>query len=90
MVDLLKNLDIDYVTTNAGSSFRGLHESILNYGSNRKPELITCVHEEQSIAMAHGYAKVAGKPIVAACHGTVGIQHPRWRSTTRGVTACPW
>ena len=75
MVDLLKNLDIDYVTTNAGSSFRGLHESILNYGGNRKPELITCVHEEQSIAMAHGYAKVAGKPIVAACHGTVGIQH---------------
>jgi len=75
MVELIKNLDVDYVTTNAGSSFRGLHESILNYGGNRKPELITCVHEEQSVAMAHGYAKVAGKPIVAACHGTVGIQH---------------
>ena len=47
MVDVLKILDIDYVTTNAGSSFRGLHESILNYGGNRKPELITCAHEEQ-------------------------------------------
>ena len=75
MLDVLRSLDVDYVTTNAGSSFRGLHESILNYGGNRKPELITCVHEEQSVAMAHGYAKVAGKPIVAACHGTVGIQH---------------
>jgi thiamine pyrophosphate-dependent acetolactate synthase large subunit-like protein len=75
MLELLRTLDVDYVTTNAGSSFRGLHESILNYGGNRKPEIITCVHEEQSVAMAHGYAKVAGKPIVAACHGTVGIQH---------------
>ncbi len=75
MVDLIKSLDIDYVTMNAGSSFRGLHESILNYGGNKKPEVITCVHEEQSVAMAHGYAKVAGKPIVVACHGTVGIQH---------------
>jgi thiamine pyrophosphate-dependent acetolactate synthase large subunit-like protein len=75
MVDVLKLLDIDYVTTNAGSSFRGLHESILNYGGNTKPEIITCVHEEQAVAMAHGYAKVAGKPIAVAVHGTVGIQH---------------
>jgi thiamine pyrophosphate-dependent acetolactate synthase large subunit-like protein len=75
MVDLLKLLDIDYVTTNAGSSFRGLHESIVNYGGNRKPELVSCTHEEISVALAHGYAKVAGKPIVAAVHGTVGIQH---------------
>jgi thiamine pyrophosphate-dependent acetolactate synthase large subunit-like protein len=75
MVDVIKSLDIDYVTMNAGSSFRGLHESLLNYGGNKKPELLTCVHEEQAVAMAHGYAKVAGKPIIAACHGTVGLQH---------------
>lgn len=75
MVDVIKSLDIDYVTMNAGSSFRGLHESLLNYGGNRRPELLTCVHEEQAVAMAHGYAKVAGKPIIAACHGTVGLQH---------------
>ncbi len=75
MVDLLKTLDIDYVTMNAGSSFRGLHESILNYGGNSKPEVIACVHEEQAVAMAHGYAKVAGKPIAVAAHGTVGVQH---------------
>ncbi|WP_428101351.1 thiamine pyrophosphate-binding protein [Candidatus Rariloculus sp.] len=75
MVDLIKSLNVDYVTTNPGSSFRGLHESIVNYGGNRQPELLTCVHEEQAVAMAHGYAKVAGKPMMVACHGTVGLQH---------------
>jgi thiamine pyrophosphate-dependent acetolactate synthase large subunit-like protein len=75
IVDVLKSLSIDYVTTNPGSSFRGLHESIVNYGGNRAPELLTCTHEETAVAMAHGYAKVAGKPIAAAVHGTVGLQH---------------
>jgi acetolactate synthase I/II/III large subunit len=75
MVDVVKGLDIDYLATNPGSSFRGLHESIVNYGGNRQPELLTCLHEEQAVALAHGYYKVAGKPIAVACHGTVGIQH---------------
>ena len=75
IVDVLKSLSIDYVTTNPGSSFRGLHESIVNYGGNRAPELLTCTHEETAVAMAHGYAKVAGKPIAVAVHGTVGLQH---------------
>ena len=76
MVDVIKNLDFEYITTNPGSSFRGLHESIVNYGNNTQPELLTCPHEEQAVAMAHGYAKVAGgKPIAVLCHGTVGLQH---------------
>jgi acetolactate synthase-1/2/3 large subunit len=75
MVDALKSLGIDYVTTNPGSSFRGLHESIVNYGGNTQPELLTCVHEEQAVAMGHGYFKVSGKPLAVACHGTVGVQH---------------
>ena len=75
MVDVIKALDIDYITTNPGSSFRGIHESIVNYGGNSKPELLTCPHEEQAIAMAHGYAKVAGKPLAMLAHGTVGFQH---------------
>lgn len=76
MVDVIKDLDFEFITTNPGSSFRGLHESIVNYGNNTKPELLTCPHEEQAIAMAHGYAKVAGdKPIAVLCHGTVGLQH---------------
>lgn len=75
MVDVLKQLDIRYVTTNPGSSFRGIHESIVNYGGNVDPELLTCPHEEQAVAMAHGYAKVAGKPLAMLAHGTVGFQH---------------
>ena len=74
MVDVLQKLDIDYVALNPGSAFRGFHESILNYGGN-KPEIITCVHEEHAAAIAHGYAKVAKKPMAIAVHGTVGIQH---------------
>jgi acetolactate synthase I/II/III large subunit len=75
MVDVLKALDIDYIALNPGSAFRGLHESLLNYGNNTAPELLTCLHEEHSAAIAHGYAKVAKKPMAIACHGTVGIQH---------------
>ena len=75
MVDVIKTLDLDYVASNPGSSFRSLHESTVNYGNNKKPEFITCLHEESSIAMAHGYAKAAGKPMAVYAHGTVGLQH---------------
>ena len=75
MVDVIKTLDLDYVAANPGSSFRSLHESIVNYGGNRKPELLTCLHEESSVSIAHGYAKAAGKPMMVMAHGTVGLQH---------------
>jgi len=75
MVDTIRSLDIDYISINAGSSFRGLHESLINHGGNKKPEILTCLHEESAIAMAHGYAKAEGKPMAMLCHGTVGIQH---------------
>jgi thiamine pyrophosphate-dependent acetolactate synthase large subunit-like protein len=75
MVDVLKTLGFEYVAANPGSSFRGLHESIINYGGNKSPELITCMHEESAVAMAHGYFKAEGKPMLVAAHGTVGLQH---------------
>src|SRR6266576_3272492 len=75
MVDVLRSLDIDFVFSNPASSCRGIHESIVNYGRNKKPEFITCMHEESAVAMTHGYYKVAGKPAAALCHGTVGLQH---------------
>ena len=75
MYEVIKTLDLEYITTNPGSSFRSLHESIINYGGNSKPELLTCLHEEAAIAMAHGYAKASGKPMGALIHGTVGLQH---------------
>src|SRR5215468_8501622 len=74
MMDVIKSLNFEYITTNPGSSFEGLHESIINYAGNR-PELLTCLHEESAVAMAHGYAKIEGKPIMALLHGTVGTQH---------------
>src|SRR5437868_2856622 len=75
MVDVIKSLGIDYFASNPASSFRSLHESMVNYGGNRKPEFLTCMHEESSVAMAHGYAKAAGKPMGVLVHGTVGLQH---------------
>ena len=75
MVDVLKALNFEYVASNPGSSFRGIHESIINYGGNAAPEFLTCCHEESSIAMAHGYFKAEGKPMAVLCHGTVGMQH---------------
>jgi thiamine pyrophosphate-dependent acetolactate synthase large subunit-like protein len=75
MVDILKTLDLDYIAVNPGSAFDGLHESLINYGQNKKPEMITCLHEEQAAALSHGYAKAAGKPMMIAVHGTVGLLH---------------
>jgi thiamine pyrophosphate-dependent acetolactate synthase large subunit-like protein len=75
MVDVIKTLGFEYVAANPGSSFRGIHESLLNYGGNKAPELITCCHEESSVGMAHGYAKIEGKPMLIMAHGTVGLQH---------------
>ena len=75
MVDVIKSLGIEYCAVNPGSSFRGLHESIINYGGNKNPELLTCCHEEGSAAMAHGYAKIEGKPMMIMTHGNVGTQH---------------
>src|ERR1700729_443752 len=67
MVDVIKTLDIKYLPANPASSYRGIHESLINYGKNTMPEFITCMHEESSIAMAHGYYKVAGKPALVLC-----------------------
>jgi thiamine pyrophosphate-dependent acetolactate synthase large subunit-like protein len=75
MVDVIKTLGLEYICANPGSSFRALHESIVNYGGNAHPELITCCHEESSVAMAHGYAKIEGKPLGVLLHSNVGVQH---------------
>src|SRR5438093_2192371 len=75
MVDVIKATGIEYIASNPGSSFRSLHESIVNYGGNKKPEFLTCMHEESSVAIAHGYAKAAGKPMAILAHSSVGLQH---------------
>jgi acetolactate synthase-1/2/3 large subunit len=74
MTDVLNSLGIEYMSINCASSYRGLHEAIVNHGNN-KPEIITCVHEDIAVHMAQGYAKIEGKPMAMACHGVVGLQH---------------
>src|SRR4051812_6346013 len=75
MVDVIKTLGIKYCPSNCASSYRGIHESLINYGGNKMPEVLTCMHEESAAAMGHGYFKIAGKPLMTLCHGTVGLQH---------------
>jgi len=74
IVDLLKAYDFPYAAINPGSSFRGLHDSMVNYGGNR-PEMLLCPHEEIAVQIAHGYAKATGKPMVAIVHDVVGLLH---------------
>ena len=74
MTDVLNSLGIEYMAINCASSYRGLHEAIVNHANN-KPEIITCVHEDIAVHMAQGYAKIEGKPMAMACHGVVGLQH---------------
>jgi len=75
VVDLMKAFDIEYAAFNPGATFRGIHDSIVNYGGNYKPEVIFCHHEEISVAVAHGYAKAKNKPMIAIVHNMVGLQH---------------
>jgi thiamine pyrophosphate-dependent acetolactate synthase large subunit-like protein len=75
MVDVIKTLDIKYMPCNPASSFRAIHESLINYGGNKMPEFLTCAHEESAVAMCHGYYKASGKPLMTLVHGTVGLQH---------------
>ncbi len=75
MVDVFKAAKIDYVAVMTASSNRGLQESIVNYGGNKAPEMIVCCHEEAAAGFAHGYAKMAGKPMACMVHANVGLQH---------------
>ncbi len=75
MVDVIKSLGIEYVAANPGSSFRALHESFVTYGGNKNPELLTCCHEESSVFIADGYARVENRPMGVMAHSTVGLQH---------------
>src|SRR6266481_4431734 len=74
VVDLLRPRGIEHVALNPGATFRGLHDSLVNYGGNRPEHLLT-THEEIAVALAHGYAKAKGRPMAAVVHDIVGLQH---------------
>jgi thiamine pyrophosphate-dependent acetolactate synthase large subunit-like protein len=71
----LRELDIPYVALNPGSSYRGLHDSLVNHLGNSRPRMLLCLHEESAVALAHGWAKVTGRPMLAIVHANVGLMH---------------
>jgi len=75
IAEALRSLDIPYIALTPGASYRGLHDSIVNYLGNAKPQMLLCLHEEAAVAIAHGYAKVTGKAMVTAVHSNVGLMH---------------
>lgn len=75
IAEALRELDIPYIALNPGASFRGLHDSLVNYLGNHLPQLLLCLHEEHAVAIAHGYAKVTGRAMAAAAHSNVGLMH---------------
>src|SRR4029078_6963030 len=75
VADALRALDIPYIALTPGASYRGLHDRLVNYLGNSKPQILLCLHEEAAVAIAHGYAKVTGKAMAAAVHSNVGLLH---------------
>jgi len=75
IAELLRALDLEFVAFNPGASFRFLHDSIVNYLGNERPQIILCLHEEHAVAIAHGYARVTGKPMGAILHSNVGLMN---------------
>src|SRR4026209_2533135 len=71
----LRALGLPWIALNPGASFRGLHDSLVNYLGNEQPQLLLCLHEEAAVAIAHGYAKVTGRAMAAAVHSNVGLFH---------------
>jgi acetolactate synthase-1/2/3 large subunit len=74
IVDLMQQYKLPYAALNPGASYRGLHDSIINYGQNY-PCMMLCQHEETAVQIAHGYAKASGKPMIAILHNLVGLLH---------------
>ena len=75
VADALRATDIPYIALNPGASYRGLHDSLVNYLGNERPQMLLCLHEESAVAIAHGYAKVTGRAMAAAVHSNVGLMH---------------
>ena len=73
VAELLRRLGIKYVCVNPGSSFRGLHDSLINYLGNEKPQMLLSLHEQSVVAIAHGYYKASGEPMAVVLHSNVGL-----------------
>ena len=85
---MLRALDIPYLALNPGASFRGLHDSLVNYLGNERPQMLLCLHEESAVAIAHGYARASGRMMGVVLHSNVGLMHGTMAISTHGATAC--
>src|SRR5262249_27277343 len=72
---MLQALELPYLALNPGASFRGLHDSLVNYVGNERPQMLLCLHEESAVAIAHGYAKASGRMMGVVLHSNVGLLH---------------
>jgi acetolactate synthase-1/2/3 large subunit len=88
IVDLLRHYDFPYIALNPGASYRGLHDSLVNYGGNHPPILL-CQHEKIAVQIAHGYAKATGRPMVAIVHDIVGMLHATMGIYYAYIDRCP-
>src|ERR671921_3000129 len=75
VAEMLRALEIPFIALNPGASYRGLHDSLVNHLGNERPQIVVCLHEEHAVALAHGYAKVTGRPLAVALHANVGLMH---------------
>ncbi|HEX5320750.1 MAG TPA: thiamine pyrophosphate-binding protein [Stellaceae bacterium] len=75
MALMMREIGLPFVALNPGASYRGLHDSLVNLLGNTAPQMLLCLHEEHAVAMAHGYAKVTGRPMGAIVHSNVGLMH---------------
>src|SRR5262245_65612178 len=75
MVEVLRALGIRYIALNPGASYRGLHDSLVNFGHGEPPEIILCTHEEIAVALANGYTRATGEPMATGLHNVVGLLH---------------
>jgi acetolactate synthase-1/2/3 large subunit len=88
IVDLIKHYGFPYIALNPGASYRGLHDSLVNYGGN-DPPLLLCQHEKIAVQIAHGYAKATGKPMAAIVHDVVGMLHATMGIYYAYLDRCP-
>ena len=72
---MLRRFGIPYMSLTPGASYRGFHDSVVNHLGNKDPGMILCLHEDQAVAVAHGWSKVTGKPMACALHSNVGLIH---------------
>ena len=73
--EMLRRMGIKYLAMNPGASYRGFHDSIVNYLGNRNPQLLLCLHEDHAVHIAQGYAKATDEPMGCILHSNVGLMH---------------